>query len=197
MGKIKKAESIFSLMVEDGVEARTDVTFNALINAYMRRGLFTQAREIIGLMRSKGINPTNYTYNTIITGYSRVGKIEEIKGIMKEMSELGLKFDQFTYNSLIYAYSKSGNYDKVWELINVENLPINQCTYNLIINSYVDNNLLDQAVDVIDVMSKRDLSPDRISYNTILNGFSKQCLSFSPLSSSFSLLLSFLPRSSD
>lgn len=62
-----KAESLFARMTQIGLTP-TYVTYNSLIDVYVRCGLMDRAWTLFGQMRQKGFKPDNFTCSTLVKG---------------------------------------------------------------------------------------------------------------------------------
>ena len=64
---VGKAEQLYSRMQEVGLRP-TYVTYNSLIDVFVRCNQMHDAWRYFGLMRSSGLKPDNFTCSTLIKG---------------------------------------------------------------------------------------------------------------------------------
>jgi pentatricopeptide repeat protein len=63
---------LFNLMIAEGILPNQNV-FNTLINAYAKRGLVTEAMNILKEMTQQGVKPDMVSYSTVIGAFCRMG----------------------------------------------------------------------------------------------------------------------------
>lgn len=118
-GYPEKAKRILSRMEDlsasDSSLAPTRVTYNAMMNAYIKQGDTESAGKILDSMeKSSGLTTIINDYNVLLAGYAKVGQAREAEQLVKRMISLcreekndDLKPDLYSYNTLIDAWAKS------------------------------------------------------------------------------------------
>jgi pentatricopeptide repeat protein len=100
--------------------------------------------------------------------------------VYDEMIAQKLQFSMVTFNTLIDACARSGELNRIPSLlkdIDAQGLKMGLVTYSAILKGYCQKNLLDEAFELFNNMTKTtDLEPDEIMYNTLLDGCARQGL---------------------
>ncbi|GFP84704.1 pentatricopeptide repeat-containing protein at1g22960 mitochondrial [Phtheirospermum japonicum] len=154
-----------------------DVTFNVLINGLSKKGEFNEAKELIAEMSSKGLKVSAYAYNSLISGYCQKGMLVEAFGLGEEMKTRGAFPTLYTYNAFMHGYCKQGRVDYAKQWIGVmlkKNLAMDMISYNILIYGYCLLGDFNEALFLLSrLKKKRDLGPSTVTYNTIMDGLSK------------------------
>ncbi|MCI40728.1 pentatricopeptide repeat-containing protein, partial [Trifolium medium] len=116
------------------------------------------------------------SYNTLVNGWSKKGDFERVKELIKEMLKLGLRVSAaYTYNPLVDGYCKKGMVGKANDLVEMLDrgaLPT-VSTYNAIMYGRCREGEVSGARGFLDVMVSKNLKPDLVSYNTLIDGYSR------------------------
>ena len=118
-GNPENAKRILSRMEDtnssDVTLAPTRVTYNAMMNAYIKQGDMSNAFKTLQSMEEKSdIAPIINDYNVLLAGYAKFGQAREAEQLLKRMVGLSreqnnddLKPDLYSYNTLMDAWAKS------------------------------------------------------------------------------------------
>ena len=110
----ERAERIFEKMTTND-HRPSRATYNALMNAYSRKGKTDQVEKIMKLMENASgkIEPTTNDYNVLLSAYARVGMARKAEATLKRMIDRCVEGsadsepDLISYNMLIDAWAKS------------------------------------------------------------------------------------------
>jgi pentatricopeptide repeat protein len=83
------------------------VTYNNMLDAYAKAGLFNKAEALIEEMRAQGHPPNSVTYLLLISAYIKENSGVEAEAILQRMREQGIEPDIRHYNGVILAYGKA------------------------------------------------------------------------------------------
>ncbi|XP_043710892.1 pentatricopeptide repeat-containing protein DOT4, chloroplastic-like [Telopea speciosissima] len=101
-GDAQTAREVFDKMVE-----RDILSWNSMISGYVCNESFDLAMELLGSMRSEGLEPDLVTLNTIVDGYCRMGLCEEASEIFEQIKEPNI----ISWTTLMSGYSRIGKYE--------------------------------------------------------------------------------------
>nr|XP_043616366.1 pentatricopeptide repeat-containing protein At5g65560-like [Erigeron canadensis] len=84
-----------------------DLTYNNLIDAYVRDGTVKEAKKLFfQIVKNKAFTPSLVTYNVLISELCKIGYVLTAFKIKKSMKNKGLKTDRCAYNNLIVGLCK-------------------------------------------------------------------------------------------
>ena len=87
------------------------VTYNNLVDAYGRAGLFEEATKLLQEMSEQGRPPNAITYLVLISAYGNKERGFEAEALLKRMQEEKIEPDVRHYNGVILAYGKARKVD--------------------------------------------------------------------------------------
>lgn len=200
-----RAEALLNRMIDiANVEGKEDVrpntfTYNALINAFARRGLVVKAEEYLAKMQelSTNVDADRITYNSVINAYASSRKAKKEGGqraleLFEEMkSNESIRPDSITYGSVIKCLTNAGgkaNAEKAEELLNeLEELYENSTDETLAPNTIIYNSVLNawstvrggigRAEAILDRMEELhnagndDVSPDAFTFSSLIKAW--------------------------
>lgn len=74
----------FSLTLQSLNIPKNIITFNCMMDAYGKRGLMNEARQIFDQMKEEGLKPDDVSFSTLIDGYGKTGRHNEAVSFLKE-----------------------------------------------------------------------------------------------------------------
>jgi pentatricopeptide repeat protein len=150
--------------------------YTALMNGYFDSGKIKEACEIINIMRAKKLKISLLTYNTLVAGFSKAGNFKEARSVLNEMRQHNVNPDTVTYNGLLNGYLVRSMWPEANALLGEMkqlHIPRNAATFNTLIRAHTQFEGGDpsQVSKLISEMSasQYNLSPDRNTYNALLN----------------------------
>lgn len=88
------------------------VTYNNLVDAYGRAGLFEEAKRLLQEMIKQGRPPNAITYLVLISAYGNKERGSEAEAILKRMQDEKVEPDVRHYSGVILAYGKARKVDE-------------------------------------------------------------------------------------
>ncbi|KAL5541685.1 hypothetical protein UlMin_009395 [Ulmus minor] len=162
-GFVSDARSLF-----DACEKLDSVPYNIMVSGYVKFGQLENARQLFEKMPSKGC----ISYTTMIMGLAQNDCWKEAVEVFKDMRFVGVAPNDVTLASLISACLHVGG---VWDCRMLHGLVIK---LNLQGSVFVSTNLLNMycgcsSVGEARMLFDEMLEPNLVSWNVMLNGYSK------------------------
>ncbi|KAF8102602.1 hypothetical protein N665_0198s0298 [Sinapis alba] len=169
-GKLEEAFALFDRVLSMGIEV-DEFVYVTLIDGVCRKGDMNRAFSLLGDMEQRGIKPSILTYNTVINGLCRAGRVSEADEISK-----GVLGDVVTYSTLLDSYIKEENVDAVLEVRRrfVEaRIPMDLVMCNILLKAFIFVGAHGEAHVLYRAMPEMDLTPDAVTYSTMIEGCCK------------------------
>jgi len=159
------------------------VTYNSLLKGVVRGigkadrtdEVLRRAREMFDRMRDDGVPPDLVTYNTLIDACINARAPAEAWNILREISESGLKPDVVTYTTLLKYFVQVGDDSATqWVIAELETDPQvveDVGVYNCLINAYARQGDMCRAVETLEGMKAKNITPNVSTYGSILEGY--------------------------
>ena len=180
-----------------------DVTFNSLIDAYVRQNNMNKVFKLISSMQQYHIKPDNFTYTTIIKGLNKDSfssnnnnNINDYKN--KNKNELDLVFqlfekvkqfskpDEILYNCIMDACLRFNKVDKMLELYKemLENsISPSSVTCGIVIKGYGMKGDVESALKIYQHMKINKIDISNVTYGCLIN----VCIKNNKLNKAFEL----------
>ena len=123
--------------------------YTSLIDGYGKAGLPDNAMQTLKTMESRGIDPSDITYTCLIGALAKNRKFKKAQNFLSYMRSAGVKPTAVTYNAFI-----SGLLAETKKEDNVDQL-------------------VDDAILVLQDMVQERIKPNSITLSTIINGFAR------------------------
>ncbi|XP_077242988.1 pentatricopeptide repeat (PPR) superfamily protein [Tasmannia lanceolata] len=155
-GFVELARRVFDRMPE-----RDSVSWNSIIDGYVKNGNINAAHELFGLMNSKDKNLI--TWNSMISGY--VQSVEGLE-IARAMFDQMVERDLVSWNSMIDGYVKHGKLEAALYLF--DRMTVRDVvTWANLIKGYAKIGRVNIARRLFDNMNERDV----IIWNVMMAGY--------------------------
>ena len=188
-----KVTGAFELLLKNDKIKPNDVTFNTLIDVFVRAKDMNKVWFIISKMKEYGIKPDNFTYSTIIKGLNKNCINNEITNLnnqnnnnnsINNSSELDLAFklfdnvkktskpDEILYNCIMDACLRFGKIDQMLELYENmlnEGIKPSSITCGIVIKAYGMKGNLEKALEMYDNMKKEKIEISSVTYGCLIN----------------------------
>ncbi|KAL3522524.1 hypothetical protein ACH5RR_015358 [Cinchona calisaya] len=144
---------------------------NTLLDLYSKCGDMDGAVCVFENMEEKNI----VSWTSMIAGYAREGLFHEAIELYREMRKKGINPDVFTVTSILHACACSGSLEngmEVHEYIIEKSMVSNLAVSNALMDMYAKCGNMENAESVFSQMTAKDI----VSWNTMIGGYSKNCL---------------------
>ncbi|KAI3741035.1 hypothetical protein L1987_58700 [Smallanthus sonchifolius] len=178
LGDMETTESLRDEMKKMGIEPNLR-TYGTLVDGYLRKGCTNEAFRLCSHMVDYGFIPNNVIYNSIIHWLYFGGDTTTASILLSHMIKTNVGFDKFTNSILVKGLSRNGflnealGYHK-WlvgkNLADKDHFLENILVYYLFRGG---NESISKVKQVLDDMVDRGLTPDTITYGTMIDAFSK------------------------
>lgn len=169
-GKLEEAFALFDRVLSTGIEV-DELLYATLMDGICRKGYLNRAFSLLGDMEQRGIKPSILTYNTLTNGLCRAGRVSEADEFSK-----GVLGDVVTYSTLLDSYIKEENIDAVLEIRRrfVEaKIPMDLVMCNILLKAFLLVGAYGEADVLYRAMPEMDLTPDTVTYSTMIEGCCK------------------------
>ena len=167
---IKMGQTLHGYSIK--VYSNKEITLvNSLIDMYSKCGNLDSAKIIFEGMSERSI----VTWTSMISAYTRNGCFQEAVELFKMMESEGIKPDLYAITSVLRACACSGFLDQgkhVHDFVARNGLESNLFVANALMDMYAKCGNMDAARVVFDRTTRKDI----VSWNTMIGGYSKNCL---------------------
>lgn len=175
-GKTQTAADIFKGLLTTRESSEMLHAYNAMLSAYGRARLWTQACSILQQMRARGCQPDRVTYNTLIGASVRCGNpAKKAVALFERMKRDGMQPDVRTFNLLISALSKEGSCEEasqVFDEMDGAGCTPDIFTFNTLIAMFGRAGRPEDAFQVFERVTEAGLEPDIVTYTALMSAFS-------------------------
>lgn len=169
-GKLDEAFAVFGMLDRLGIEV-DEFTYAILADGVCRKGDFDLVLHLLDEMEKKGISPGIVTYNTVINGLCKAGRTSEADDFSK-----GIVGDVITYSTLLQGYVEEQNISGILETkrrLEAEGIQMDVVMCNILIKAMLMVGLFEDALAIYKALPRMDLSPNSVSYCTLIDGYCK------------------------
>ncbi|XP_015581671.2 pentatricopeptide repeat-containing protein At5g61800 isoform X2 [Ricinus communis] len=157
--------SSFQIWVFDESSDRDVVSYNALVDGFVKAGEFVKAREIFDLMPMRD----SVSWGSLIAGYAQGSYCNEAIGLFDLMMGLKLEPDNIALVSALSACAQLGELEKgkqIHDYIKKNRIQADSFLSTGLVDFYAKSGCIDTAIKVF------ELSPDKslITWNAMLIG---------------------------
>ncbi|XP_068638235.1 pentatricopeptide repeat-containing protein At3g24000, mitochondrial-like [Aristolochia californica] len=158
-------------LVFDGLHSKNEVSWNALIACYARKGEGEDALKLFWEMQRANFKPTHFTYSSVFSACACIGALEQGKWIHAHMIKSGEKLIAFVGNTLLDMYAKSGSVEDARKVFNrLDKSDV--VTWNTILTACAQHGLGKETIQRFEEMLMRGIKPNEISFLCVLNACS-------------------------
>uniref|UniRef100_A0A2P2NY29 Pentatricopeptide repeat-containing protein n=1 Tax=Rhizophora mucronata TaxID=61149 RepID=A0A2P2NY29_RHIMU len=172
-GWIKRAMYVMIQMDCKGIKPNV-VTYNTLLNAYIKRMDFEGVNKMLKLMEMREVVYNTTTYTLLIEWYGNSGKIAEADRVFKEMCERNIEADIIVYTSIISWNCKVGNLKRAFVLfdeLSERGLAANAHTYGALIDGVCKAGQMEAAERLMNEMQSQGFDANQVIFNTLIDGY--------------------------
>ncbi|CAK7336427.1 unnamed protein product [Dovyalis caffra] len=154
-------------VIFDGMDHRTVVSWNSMIDGYVQSGDAEGAMVMFQKMLDEGVQPTNVTVMGALHACADLGDLERGKFVHKLVDQLKLDSDVSVTNSLISMYSKCKRADFAADIFGkLQNKTL--VSWNAMILGYAQNGCVSEALDAFCEMQSRNIKPDSFTMVSVI-----------------------------
>ncbi|CAN1801939.1 Pentatricopeptide repeat-containing protein At2g28050 [Linum perenne] len=88
-GEVMMCMEFIEEMIHNEIKPNV-VTYNIMLNAYIRRWNLGEVETILGFMKKEETGFEAMTYKILIDGYTSCGKSDEVEGVVLDMNDNGV-----------------------------------------------------------------------------------------------------------
>lgn len=169
-GTISLGKAVHALAIKSCFEGKTNFS-NTLLDMYSKCGDLDGALRVFGKMGERNV----VSWTSMIAGYTRYGQSDGAIRLLKQMEREGVKQDVVAITSILHACSRSGSLENgkdVHDYIKANNMESNLFVCNALMDMYAKCGSMEDTNSVFSRMAVKDI----ISWNTMIGGYSKNCL---------------------
>ncbi|KAF5728318.1 pentatricopeptide repeat-containing protein [Tripterygium wilfordii] len=166
---LESAESYFNNLAD---QDKTEKTYGALLNCYVREGLVDKSLFHVETMKALGFGSTALTYNDLLCLYANIGQLEKIPDVFAEMKANGVNPDNFSYRVCINSYGQRSDL-KSMEMVleEMESQPyitMEWITYSMVSNFYIKAGLKEKALICLKKCEEK-VGKNGLGYNHLIS----------------------------
>ncbi|CAL1374124.1 unnamed protein product [Linum trigynum] len=151
----------------DGMNRRSVVSWNSMIDGYVESGDPEEALVIFQRMMNEGVQPTNVTVMQALHACADSGNLELGKFVHRLVDELKLGSDVSVMNSLISMYSKCKRVDLASDVFaKLKNKTL--VSWNAMILGYAQNGCVNEALNSFCQMQSQNIKPDSFTMVSVI-----------------------------
>ncbi|KAL6844702.1 hypothetical protein ACP4OV_025361 [Aristida adscensionis] len=165
-GQMDAAVAVF-----DWLGSKNEVSWNALIAGYARKGDGETTLMTFAEMQRNGFQATHFTYSSVFSAIAGIGALEQGKWVHAHMIKCGQKLSAFVGNTMLDMYAKSGSMvdaRKVFDRVDKKDI----VTWNTMLTAFAQYGLGKEAVAHFEEMRKCGIQLNQITFLTILTACS-------------------------
>ncbi|KAK0592757.1 hypothetical protein LWI29_024882 [Acer saccharum] len=164
------------LIYRDKDAAQSLVTYGKAVQAAVMIGDLKRAREVVDLMKKRGVRPNVFIYNVLMGVLCKEKKTRDAEKLFDEMCKRNLVPTRVTYNTLIDGSCKAVELEKAFglrERMKIENVEANLVTFNSLLSGLCKAKRMEEAKKVCQEMEANGFVPDGFIYSILFDGFSR------------------------
>lgn len=176
LGRAHRTEEARNLFIEMVSQAEVGtVAVNTFLKVLAKADSIDEAFDVLSLMKDRGLVPDNHTLCTMLHACSRARKLDLALRLVQEASESSLRINRVSVAALIDVCSKCGEPERGQEVFDIHLGSSNPSTseFNCLIDGYCRVFQSEKGFAVFERMRLSGVSPDRITFNILLLGFSR------------------------
>ncbi|MFQ6665739.1 hypothetical protein Gotur_032360, partial [Gossypium turneri] len=154
-------------LIFDGMKRRTMVSWNSMIDGYVRSGYAEEAMAIFEKMLDEGVEPTDVTIMGAARACADLGDLDRGMFVHKLSDKLKLGTNVSVMNSLISMYSKCKRVDlavDIFKKLRGKTL----VSWNAMILGFAQNGRVNDALNYFYEMHSRNMRPDTFTMVSVI-----------------------------
>lgn len=172
IGRVRGLETAESYFQNLDDQAKTDKTYGALLNCYVREGLVDKSLNHMQKMKELGFAFSSLNYNGLMCLYTNTGQLEKVLDVLSEMKENGVSPDNFSYRICMNACAARSDLSGVEKILKeIENQPhisLDWMTYSTVANIYIKAGVKERALVYLKKCEEKG-NKDALGYNHLIS----------------------------
>lgn len=152
---------------------KTDKTYGALLNCYVRQRQTEKALSHFQKMKEMGFSLSSLSYNDIMCLYTKIDQYEKVPSVLIEMKEQNVSPDNFSYRICINSYGARTDLEGMEKILremeSQSHIVMDWNTYAVAANIYIKANHNDKALDALKKAEERLNKKDGTGYNFLIS----------------------------
>lgn len=166
LNRMDEAKAVF-----DKLERKNDVSWNALIAGYARKGEEHNAVKLFLEMKRGSFEPTRSTYASLFAACASCGVLEQGRLVHADMIKFGLQLSVFVGDALLDMYSKAGSIEDAKKVFS-RLLDKDVISWSSMLTACAHHGLGLEAVGIFEEMQALGFKPDKIAFLCVLKACS-------------------------
>ncbi|XP_021293911.1 pentatricopeptide repeat-containing protein DOT4, chloroplastic [Herrania umbratica] len=169
-GTLSLGKAVHALAIKACFERKLNFN-NTLLDMYSKCGDLDGALRVFEKMGERNV----VSWTSMIAGYTRDGQSDGAIRLLQQMEREGVKLDVVAITSVLHACARSGSLENgkdVHDYIKANNMESNLFVCNALMDMYAKCGSMEDANSIFSRMAVKDI----ISWNTMIGGYSKNCL---------------------
>ncbi|KEH35571.1 pentatricopeptide (PPR) repeat protein [Medicago truncatula] len=183
-GRVGEAGKMLEEMNQIGL-THDAYCYNVVIQGLCDVGMVVEAKELFNRMEKLGCELSIVTFNALINGLCKAKNLEEAMNLFYKM-DVGRKYsfrfslsqgscqvsDGASLQKKVKEMCEAGQILKAYKLItdHAGDLRLDIISYNILINAFCLDREFNAAYNLFEELQKKGLSPDSVTYGTIIKG---------------------------
>ncbi|XP_077236603.1 tetratricopeptide repeat (TPR)-like superfamily protein [Tasmannia lanceolata] len=165
-GAMKEANLAFDRMI-----CKNEVSWNALIAGYARKGEGEDALKLFWKMQRADFKATHFTYSSVFSACAGIGALEQGKWVHAHLIKSGGKLVAFVGNTLLDMYAKSGSIEDARKIFSRLD-KIDVVTWNSMLTGCAQHGLGKETLKIFEEMLRFGIKPNEITFLCVLTACS-------------------------
>ncbi|XP_024516012.1 pentatricopeptide repeat-containing protein At3g53360, mitochondrial [Selaginella moellendorffii] len=163
-GRLDESTKVFESFCSKNTAA-----WNSLIAAHVQSGDPNTAANVYKrLLQTPDVMPDAFTFSTVLGAFTALGAIDEAALVHKEIVSRGFSKDEIVLKALLNTYAKCGNLENALEIFKTIKIR-DTISWTSMILGYAQHCQVPQSLELFREMIHQGLSPDYVTYTSILH----------------------------
>lgn len=171
-GALEVAESLLTGNVWS--ESLDTVGYNTIIKGYSRAGQVSKCFEVHSRMIADGQRPSEVTFGIMLDACISSRDLSSARRVFQDLRNSGLRMNAVHFTTFIKGLVAAGDFqeaDTVLEdMLSSPDTEPDLITYSTLVKAYADRGQVESAVGILKRMLTRNVEPDEVIFNSLLNG---------------------------
>ncbi|OIT38119.1 PREDICTED: pentatricopeptide repeat-containing protein At3g24000, mitochondrial [Nicotiana attenuata] len=160
-----------SNLIFDALLNKTSVTWNAMLAANARVGLWEEALKLLLQMQREKLEFDQFSLSAALSAAANLASLEEGQQIHCLATKLGFDSNSFVGNATMDMYGKCGEMNDVLKIFPEPNMRP-RLSWNVLISVFARHGLFQKARDTFHDMVKQGSKPDHVTFVSLLSACS-------------------------